>query len=157
MNRTVPMLFLAATFLSLGALVGCDEDDDIFNDDPDLAAVLAPVPVVDASARLDLDEGPGTLDQLDVEFELDEDDFDVFDVDSGDGFGDEDVVLSVWSGSQQLYSADLEFDRDRRATEGDVVWDFFEAGGDVPDLRVGDVAEITVNGVLAVRGTLHSN
>lgn len=157
MRRTVPRLLLAATLLSLGGLVGCDEDDDIFDDDEDLTAVLTPVPAVDASARLDLEEGPGAFDELDVEFELDEGDFDVFDVDTGDGFGDEDVVLSIWSGNQQIYSADLDFDRDRRATEGDVVWDFFEAGGEVPDLRAGDVAEIAVNGVLAVRGTIHSN
>jgi hypothetical protein len=157
MNRTAPMLLLAAALLGLGTLTGCDDDDDIFDDDDDLAAVLSPVPAVDASARLDLEEGPGAFDELDVEFELDEDDFDVFDVDTGDGFGDEDVVLSIWNGNQQIYSADLEFDRDRRATEGDVVWDFFDAGGNVPDLRAGDVAEISVNGVLAVRGTLHSD
>jgi hypothetical protein len=145
---------LTAVLVSLGCLTGCD-DDDIFDEIDRLDAVLAPVGAVDASGRLDFQEGRGTaFDRLDVEFELDEDDFDAFEVDEGDGFGDEDVVLTVRNGVQEIYIEDLRFDRDRRPTEGDVTWDLLVTGLDVPDLRAGDIAEISVNGTVAVRGTL---
>ena len=154
-SQTIPRVLLAAAFVCLGSMAGCDEDDDIFDDVDRLDAVLASTSSADASATLEFREGDGILfDRLEVEFELDEDDFDQFDVDTGDGFDDEDVILIVRNGSQIVYEEDLDFDRDRRGTQGDVTWDLVVAGGDVPELRRGDVAEIEVNGTLAVQGTL---
>jgi hypothetical protein len=146
---------LAALLAACASLTGCDDDDDIFDDIDRLDAVLAPLSAADASGRLDYQDGGGTaFDRIDVEFELDEDDFAEFGVDAADGFGDEDVILTIRSGNQEVYIEDLRFDQDRRPTQGDVTWDLRETGFGVPDLRAGDVAEIEVNGTVAVRGTL---
>jgi hypothetical protein len=155
MKGNLPKLLLAALAVGLVPLTGCDDDDDIFDEFDRLDAVLAPVTAVDASGRVDFQDGGGTaFDRLDVEFELDESDFADFDVDAADGFTDEDVILTIRNGSQEVYIEDLAFDQDRRATQGDVTWDLLETGFGVPDLRPGDVAEISVNGTVAVRGTL---
>ena len=147
-----------ALLAALVCLPACDEDDDFFIGNPGdvdrLAANLTPLIAADAFARLDYDDGSGvTFDRLEVDFELDLDDFAELGVDPPD-FDDENVEIEIRSNGTLVFFDDLRFSDDRRNTTGEVVWSLDVRGSSVPFLDIGDVAEISVNGTPVARGTI---
>ena len=156
-RRALPLVVAIASVGLMLAATGCDDDDDDFFHRRDrLEAALLPVINVDASGHVIFEEDEGTSDdRLDIEVEIDADDFGFLGIDTDDGFEDEDVVVEIGNGGTVFFDDRLDFTEDRRVGgEGDIVFELDLDGFDVPNLEEGDVVEIFVNDNLTLRGTL---
>ena len=115
-----------------------------------LKARLNPVIDVDASGQARLDDAAGMAnDRFTAEVEIAKADFDVLDITPDNGFNDEVVVLRVLRNGSLFFSQRLQFSENR---PGDITFETDIRGVGAPELQVGDVARVVVNGHLTLRG-----
>ena len=115
-----------------------------------LQARLNPVINVDASGQARLDDAAGMAnDRFTAEVEIAKADFDVLDITPDNGFNDEVVILRVLRNGSQIFSQRLQFSENR---PGDITFETDIRGVGAPELQVGDVARVIVNGHLTLRG-----
>ena len=142
MNKLIPTLLFGA----LCALPSFARADDSSR----LRARLNPIIAVDASGDARLDFAAGTTnDRFTAEVEIAKDDFDLLDITPGNGFQDEVVELRVLRGGTQIFGTPLRFSENR---PGDITFEADIRGAGAPELQIGDVVRVTVNGHPTLRG-----
>ena len=114
-------------------------------------ARLNPIIAVDASGHARSEDKAGTAeDRFDAEVEIDKDNFARLGIDSGDGFADEVVTLTVTRNGVQVFATNLRF----TGFQGeDAIFEADIRGGPAPELRAGDIGRVRVNGTATLRGT----
>lgn len=116
-----------------------------------LEAELQPVINVDASGKARSRDQAGTAnDRFDAQVEIAKRHFGRLGIDAGDGFQDENVVLTVHRAGVLIFSTRMRFSENRPA---DITFETDISGPAAPEIQAGDVARVRVNGNATLRGT----
>jgi hypothetical protein len=134
-------------------LVGVDAEGSgaMLAHDPRVETELEPIIAVEAAGRARAEDAPGTAnDRFEARAEIARSAFAALAIDRGDGFRDENVVLTVERAGATIFSVRLPF------VGNDGLGIRFEtkiSGVAAPELQAGDVARVSVNGTAALQGT----
>ena len=134
-------------------LVGVDRSGSgaILAHDPRVEAELRPVIRIEAAGRARAEDAPGTAnDRFEARTEIASSAFAALGIDRGDGFRDENVVLTVVRAGATIFSVRLPFVGNGGLG---ITFETKIIGVNAPELQAGDVAQVSVNGRAALEGT----
>lgn len=144
MKRIKSALLLSAVW-ALASFSNASADDSTR-----LEARLLPVIAVDASGKARLEAAAGMAsDRFTAEVEIAKDDSDLFDITPENGFGDEGVQLRILRAGVEIFRHVLQFSENRPV---DITFETDIRGTGAPEIRLGDVARVSVNGHPTLRG-----